>query len=186
MAFPLNVFVASAVRTAVGRAKKGTLRDTRPDDLAAVAMQAAVARVPGLDPKDVDDVVLGCAFPEGEQGFNVARNAVFLAKWPDTVTAETINRFCSSGLQAIAHAAQSVQCGLSQVVVAGGVESMSMVPMTGNKLSLNPRLVDEYPQAYIAMGHTAERVAKQFEVTRKQQDEFSLRSHQKAIAAIEA
>src|SRR5688572_19552211 len=186
MAFPLNVIIASAVRTAVGRAKKGTLKDTRPDDLASVAIQAAVARVPGLEPKDVEDVVLGCAFPEGEQGFNVARNAVFLAKWPETVTAETINRFCSSGLQAIAHAAQSVQCGLAQVAVAGGVESMSMVPMTGNKLSLNPSLVDEYPQAYIAMGHTAERVAKQFEITRKQQDEFTLNSHKKAIAAIEA
>jgi acetyl-CoA acyltransferase len=186
MAFPLNVIVASAVRTAVGRAKKGTLKDTRPDDLAATAIKAAVERVPGLDPKDVDDVVLGCAFPEAEQGFNVARNAVFLAKWPDTVTAETINRFCSSGLQAIAHGAQAIQCGVSSIVVAGGVESMSMVPMTGNKLSLNPQLVDEYPQAYIAMGHTAERVAKQFEVSRRVQDEFALKSHQKAIAAIEA
>jgi acetyl-CoA acyltransferase len=186
MAYPLNVVVASAVRTAVGRAKKGTLKDTRPDDLAATAIRAAVERVPGLEPKDVEDVVLGCAFPEGEQGFNVARNAVFLAKWPDTVTAETINRFCASGLQAIAHGAQSIQTGLASVVVAGGVESMSMVPMTGNKLSLNPRLVDEYPQAYIAMGHTAERVAKQFEVSRQQQDAFAVRSHQKAIAAIEA
>jgi acetyl-CoA acyltransferase len=186
MSFPMNVIVASAVRTAVGRGKKGTLKDTRPDDLAAVAIAGAVARVPDLEPKDVDDLVLGCAFPEGEQGFNVARNAVFLAKWPDTVTAETINRFCSSGLQAIAHGAQAIQCGLADVVVAGGVESMSMVPMTGNKLSLNPRLVDEYPEAYIAMGHTAERVARQFEVSREAQDEFSVRSHQKAVVAIDA
>ncbi len=186
MAFPLNVIVAAATRTAVGRAKKGTLRDTRPDDLAAAALGAALARVPGLEPKDVDDVVLGCAFPEGEQGLNVARNAVFLAKWPDTVTGETINRFCSSGLQAIAHGAAAIQSGLAGVVVAGGVESMSMVPMSGNKLSLNPRLVDEFPEAYIAMGHTAERIAKKFDVSRAVQDAFALESHAKAIAAIEA
>ena len=186
MAFPLNVIVASAVRTAVGRALKGTLRSTRPEDLAAAAMVAALERVPGLKSEDVDDVILGCAMPEAEQGLNIARNAVFLAKWPNSVPAETINRFCSSGLQAIAHAALSVQAGLTRVSVAGGVESMSMVPMSGNKVSLNPKLMDEYPEAYIAMGHTAERVAQRFDVSRAAQDEFAVRSHERALAAIAA
>lgn len=186
MAFPLNVIIASAVRTAVGRALKGTLRNTRPEDLAATAMVAALARVPGLKAEDVDDVILGCAVPEAEQGLNIARNSVFLAKWPNTVPAETINRFCSSGLQAIAHAAMSVQAGLTQVSVAGGVESMSMVPMSGNKVSLNPKLMDEYPEAYIAMGHTAERVAQRFDVSRAAQDAFAVRSHERALAAIAA
>lgn len=186
MPFPMNVIIASAARTAVGRAVKGTLRHTRPDDLAAIAMNEAVRRVKGLDPKDVEDVVLGCAMPEGEQGLNIARNAVFLAKWPDTVSAETINRFCSSGLQAIVHAAQEVQCGQVEIAVAGGVESMSMVPMSGNKPSLNPKLVETFPEAYIAMGHTAERVAKRFEVSREQQDQYAYNSHMKAVAAIKA
>ncbi len=186
MAFPLNVIVASAVRTPVGRAVKGTLKNTRPDDMAAHVLKAAVDRVEGLEPNDVNDVKLGCAFPEGEQGFNVARNAVFLAQWPNSVTGETINRFCSSGLQAIAHGAAAIQSGLSDVVVSGGVESMSMVPMTGNKLSLNPWLSDNYPVAYIAMGHTAERVAKEFGVSREEQDQFALNSHMKALAAIDA
>lgn len=186
MAFPLNVIIASAVRTAVGRAIKGTLRSTRPEDLAAAAMNGALARVPGLKAEDIDDVLLGCAMPEAEQGLNIARNAVFLAKWPNSVPAETINRFCSSGLQAIAHAAMSVQAGLTSVSVAGGVESMSMVPMSGNKVSLNPKLMDEYPEAYISMGHTAERVASRFGVSREQQDAFAVRSHEKAIAAIAA
>ena len=186
MAFPLNVIIASAVRTPVGRALKGTLRNTRPEDLAATAMVAALERVPGLKAEDVDDVILGCAMPEAEQGLNVARNAVFLAKWPSSVPAETINRFCSSGLQAIAHAALSVQAGLTQVSVAGGVESMSMVPMSGNKVSLNPKLMDEYPEAYIAMGHTAERVAQRFDVSRAVQDAFAVRSHERALAAIAA
>jgi len=186
MAFPLDVIVASAVRTPVGRALKGTLRNTRPEDLAAAAMVAALERVPGLKAEDVDDVILGCAMPEAEQGLNLARNAVFLAKWPNSVPAETINRFCSSGLQAIAHAALSVQAGLTRVSVAGGVESMSMVPMSGNKVSLNPKLMDEYPEAYIAMGHTAERVAQRFDVSRAAQDEFAVRSHERALAAIAA
>jgi len=186
MAFPLNVIIASSVRTPVGRALKGTLRNTRPEDLAATAMVAALERVPGLKAEDVDDVILGCAMPEAEQGLNIARNAVFLAKWPNSVPAETINRFCSSGLQAIAHAALSVQAGLTQVSVAGGVESMSMVPMSGNKVSLNPKLMDEYPEAYIAMGHTAERVAQRFDVSRAAQDAFAVRSHERALAAIAA
>ncbi|MBI5509676.1 MAG: thiolase family protein [Deltaproteobacteria bacterium] len=186
MAFPLRVAIVSAVRTAVGRAVKGTLKATRPDDLAATVIDAAVKRVPGLKPEAVSDVVLGCAMPEGEQGLNVARNAVFLAKWPETVTAMTINRFCSSGLQAIAQAGQAIQTGMMEVVVAGGVESMSMVPMGGNKVSLNPKLVDAYPESLISMGHTAERVAKRYEVTREQQDAYALKSHQKAVAAITA
>ena len=186
MAFPLNVIIASAVRTPVGRALKGTLRNTRPEDLAAATMVEALKRVPGLQAEDVDDVILGCAMPEAEQGLNIARNAVFLAKWPNSVAAETINRFCSSGLQAIAHAALSVQAGLTQVSVAGGVESMSMVPMSGNKVSLNPKLMDEFPEAYIAMGHTAERVAARFDVSRAEQDAFAVRSHERALAAIAA
>jgi len=186
MAFPLNVIIASAVRTPVGRALKGTLRSTRPEDLAAAAMVAALERVPGLKPEDIDDVILGCAMPEAEQGLNIARNAVFLAKWPNSVPAETINRFCSSGLQAIAHAALSVQAGLTQASVAGGVESMSMVPMSGNKVSLNPKLMDEYPEAYISMGHTAERVAQRFDISRAAQDAFAVRSHERALAAIAA
>ena len=184
MSFPLNVAVVSAVRSAVGRAIKGALKDTRPDDLVAMVMRQAVQKVAGLDPARIDDVVLGIAMPEAEQGLNMARNAVFLAGWPHSVPAQTINRFCSSGLQAIAHAAQSIQTGVCQVVVAGGVESMSMVPMTGNKVSLNPQLIEKFPEAYMAMGHTAERVAKRFEVSRQQQDQFALLSHQKAVAAM--
>ncbi len=186
MAFPMNVVVASAVRTPVGRAVKGTLRATRPEDLAAAALVAAVERVPGLRPEAVGDVILGCAMPEAEQGLNIARNAVFLAKFPNSVPAETINRFCSSGLQAIVHGALAIQCGLLDVVVAGGVESMSMVPMSGNKVSLNPKLMDSYPEAYIAMGHTAERVATRFGVSRQDQDAFAVRSHERALAAIQA
>ncbi|HEX2882178.1 MAG TPA: thiolase family protein [Polyangiaceae bacterium] len=182
----MNVIVASAVRTAVGRALKGTLRNTRPDDLAAEAMNAAVAKVPGLKPEAVQDVILGCAMPEAEQGLNIARNAVFVAGWPNTVPGETINRFCSSGLQAIAHAASHIHSGLADVVVAGGIESMSAVPMGGNKVSLNPKLMASYPESYIAMGHTAERVAERFNVTREQQDAFAVRSHERALAAIAA
>src|SRR6188768_1613778 len=145
MAFPLNVIIASAVRTPVGRALKGTLRSTRPEDLAATAMRGALERVPGLQAEDVDDVILGCAMPEAEQGLNIARNALFLARFPNSVPAETINRFCSSGLQAIAHGAMAIHSGLFDVVLAGGVESMSMVPMSGNKVSLNPKLMETYP-----------------------------------------
>lgn len=185
MAFPLNVIVASAVRTPVGRAHKGTLKDTRPDDLAAIVLQEALRRVEGLEPKDVEDVVLGCAMPEAEQGLNVARNAIFIADWPDSVPGETINRFCSSGLQAIAHGALQIQAGLAHVVVGGGVESMSMVPMAGNKVRLNPGLVVRRPEAYITMGHTAERIAQKFEIDRRTQDEFALASHEKAVRAVE-
>jgi len=184
MTFPFDVTVASSVRTAVGRANKGTLRHTRPDDLAAAAMQGAIDRVDGLDPAKIEDVILGCAFPEGEQGLNIARNAIFLTSLPATTSGETINRFCASGLQAIAHGAMSVQTGIAEAVLAGGVESMSSVPMGGNKVSLHPKLVDENPEVYIGMGHTAERVAKRFEVSREDQDKFAAWSHEKALKAI--
>lgn len=186
MTFPMNVIVASSVRTAVGRAIKGTLRDTRPEDLAATAMVAAVERVPGLTPAMIDDVLLGCAMPEAEQGWNVARNAVFVARFPNSVPAETVNRFCSSGLQTIAHGALTIAAGMNDVVVAGGVESMSSVPMGGNKIRVHGALAQEMPEAYISMGHTAERVATRFGITREQQDEFAARSHERALAAIAA
>ena len=186
MTFPMNVVIASSVRTAVGRANKGSLRNTRPEDLAATAMVAAVERVAGVRPDMIDDVLLGCAMPEAEQGWNVARNAVFVAKCPNSVPAETVNRFCSSGLQTIAHGALAIQAGLKDVVVAGGVESMSSVPMGGNKIRVSGALAEVMPEAYISMGHTAERVAARFGVTRAQQDAFAARSHEFAIAAIKA
>jgi acetyl-CoA acyltransferase len=145
-----------------------------------------VAKVPGLKAEDVQDVVLGCAMPEAEQGLNIARNAVFLAQFPNAVPGETINRFCASGLQAIVHAGLQIHAGLADVVIGGGVESMSMVPMGGNKVSLNPALMDRYPESYISMGHTAERVASRFGVSRADQDAFAVRSHERAIAAITA
>jgi acetyl-CoA acyltransferase len=181
-----EVVVVSSVRTPVGRAYKGTLRATRPDELAAVAIKGALDRVPQLDPKEIEDVILGCAMPEAEQGMNVARIASLRAGLPVEVSAVTINRFCSSGLQAIAMAAERILSGGAEVMVAGGTESMSMIPMGGNKISPNPWLVDHYPDAYLSMGLTAERVATRFGITREQCDEFSLRSHQKALAAIAA
>ncbi len=181
-----EVVLVSSVRTPVGRAFKGTLRATRPDELAAVAIKGALDRVPQLDPREIEDVILGCAMPEAEQGMNVARIASLRAGLPVEVSAVTINRFCSSGLQAIAMAAERIMSGGAEAIVAGGTESMSMVPMGGNKISVNPWLVDHYPDAYLAMGLTAERVAARFGITREQCDQFSLRSHQKATAAIAA
>ena len=181
-----EVIIASAVRTPVGRAFKGTLRATRPDELAATAIKGALARVPQLDPKDIEDVILGCAMPEAEQGMNVARIASLRAGLPVEVSALTINRFCSSGLQAIALGAERIMAGGAEVVVAGGTESMSMIPMGGHKISPNPWLVDNYPGAYLSMGLTAERLAQRFGITREESDQFSLRSHQKALAAIQA
>jgi acetyl-CoA acyltransferase len=178
--------IVSAIRTPVGRAFKGSLRATRPDDLAALAIKGALARVPGLDPKDIDDVILGCAMPEGEQGMNVARIAALRAGLPVETSAMTINRFCSSGLQAIALAAERIRSGGAQVIVAGGTESMSMVPMGGNKVSPNPWLVDHYPDAYINMGLGTENIARKFGITREQADQFAACSHQKALAAIAA
>src|SRR5580700_6716017 len=181
-----EVVIASSVRTPVGRAHKGALRATRPDELAAVAIKGALDRVPQLDAKEIEDVILGCATPEAEQGMNVARIASLRAGLPVEVSAVTINRFCSSGLQAIAMAAERILAGGAEVMVAGGTESMTMIPMGGNKISPNPWLVDHYPDAYLTMGLTAERLASRFGITREQCDEFSLRSHQKALAAIEA
>jgi acetyl-CoA acyltransferase len=178
--------IVSAIRTPVGRAYKGSLRATRPDDLAALAIKEALARVPGLDAKGIDDVILGCAMPEGEQGMNVARIAALRAGLPVETSAMTINRFCSSGLQAIALAAERIRGGGSEVIVAGGTESMSMVPMGGNKVSPNPWLVDHYPDAYINMGLGTENIARKFGITREQADEFALNSHKKALAAIAA
>jgi acetyl-CoA acyltransferase len=176
--------IVSSVRTAVGRAPRGTLRTTRPDDLAAVAIKEAVSRAKGLDPKEVEDVILGCAMPEAEQGMNVARIAALRAGLPVESSAMTINRFCSSGLQAIALAAERIMAGHGDVAVAGGTESMSMVPMGGNKIAPNPWLIDHYPDSYLGMGLTAENLAKKYGITREQADQFSLASHQKALAAI--
>lgn len=181
-----EVVIASSVRTAVGKAPKGTLRITRPDDLAAVAIKGALDRVPQVDKREIEDVVIGCATPEAEQGMNVARIASLRAGLPIEVSAMTINRFCSSGLQAIAQAAEGIMAGRGEIMIGGGTESMSMIPMGGHKVSANPWLVGNYPDAYLSMGLTAERLAKRFGISRLEADEFSLRSHQKAIAAIKA
>ncbi len=178
--------IVSSVRTAVGKAPRGTFRTTRPDDLAAVVIKEALSRAKGLDVNDVEDVILGCAMPEAEQGMNVARNAWLRAGLPVETPAMTINRFCSSGLQSIALAAQRIMAGQGDVAMAGGTESMSMVPMGGNKVAPNPWLMDHYPDAYISMGLTAENIAKKYGISREQADEFSLSSHQKALAAIAA
>ena len=176
--------VVSSVRTAVGKAFKGTLRSTRPDDLAAVAFRGALERVPQLDPKEIEDVILGCAMPEAEQGMNVARIASLRAGLPVEASAMTINRFCSSGLQAIALAAERIRGGGAEVILGGGTESMSMIPIGGNKVSANPWLIEHYPDSYLSMGLTAERLAQRYGITREQCDEFSLASHKKALAAI--
>ncbi len=178
--------IVSSVRTAVGKAYKGALRAARPDDLAAAAIKEALNRAPGLDPKEIDDVILGCAMPEAEQGMNVARIAALRAGLPVESSAMTINRFCSSGLQAIAIAAERIMCGHADVIVAGGTESMSLVPMGGHKISPNPWLMDNYPDSYLGMGLTAENLAKKYGITREAADEFSLTSHKKALAAIAA
>jgi acetyl-CoA acyltransferase len=181
-----DVVIVSSVRTAVGKAPKGTLRATRPDDPAAVAIKGALERVPPVNPKEIEDVIIGCATPEAEQGMNVARIAALRAGLPVEVSAMTINRFCSSGLQAISLAADSVLAGRAEIAIGGGTESMSMIPMGGNKISANPWLVSNYPDAYLSMGLTAERLANRFSITREMADEFSLNSHKKAIAAIQA
>ena len=178
--------IVSSVRTAVGKAGKGTLRETRPDDMAAAAIKAALERVPALRPELVEDVILGCAMPEAEQGMNVARQASLLAGIPYTASAMTINRFCSSGLQAIALAARAIETGEAEVVVAGGTESMSLVPLGGHKVAPNPTLLERYPDSYLGMGLTAERVAQKYGIDRERSDAFSLRSHQRALAAIAA
>lgn len=178
--------IVSSVRTPVGRGYKGSLRTSRPDDLAALVIKEALARVPGLDPKEIDDVILGCAMPEAEQGMNVARIAALRAGLPVETSAMTVNRFCASGLQAIALAAERIRGGSAQVIVAGGTESMSLVPMGGNKISPNPWLVDHYPDSYINMGLGTENIAHKFGITREQADEFAVNSHKKAVAALAA
>ena len=177
--------IVTAVRTPIGKAHTGTLKDARPDDLAALVIKEAVARTPGLEPADVEDVVLGCALPEGEQGLNVARIAAIRAGLPTSVPGMTVNRFCASGLQAIAIASERVMLGAADVIVAGGVESMSAVPIMGFRPSPNPVLVEEYPQLYMGMGYTAEEVAVRWGVSREDQDTFALRSHLRTAAAID-
>ena len=178
--------IVSAVRTAVGKAPKGTLRDTRPDDLGAAVIKEAIARVPGLEASEVDDVIMGCAMPEAEQGMNVARAAAIRAGLPVETSAMTINRFCSSGLQTIAMASDRVRTNGAEVIIAGGLESMSMIPMGGHIIRPNPYLVEHYPDFYLSMGLATENVARKYEVSREEQDEFALRSHSRAVAALEA
>jgi acetyl-CoA acyltransferase len=178
-----DVVIAGAVRTAVGKAPKGTLRATRPDDLAAMAIQGALEQLPALDKKEVEDVIIGCAMPEAEQGMNVARIASLRAGLPVEAGAMTINRFCASGLQAIALAAERIRGGGADVIIAGGTESMSLIPMGGNKVSINPWIEQHYPDSYLSMGLTAERVSRRYHITREESDEFALCSHQKALAA---
>jgi acetyl-CoA acetyltransferase family protein len=181
--------IVSAVRTPVGRSNKGALKEVRIDDLGASVIKSALARLPELDPTTIEDVIFGCAFPEGEQGFNVARLIGLLAELPDTAGGVTVNRFCASGLQAINMAAQNVLLNMGDVFIAGGIESMSHVPMTGFNPSLNKKLVggkNGFPEAYMPMGLTAENVARQYKISREEQDEFALRSHQKATAALQS
>ena len=178
-----DAVIVSAVRTAVGRAPRGALRETRADDLAAAAIREALARVPSLDPADVEDVVLGCAMPEGEQGLNAARPVALAAGLPVGVSAMVVNRFCASGLQALAIATQSVAAGQADVVVAGGMESMSAVPMTGHHFAPNPALSAAWPDVYLSMGLTAEEVARRYAVSREEQDAWAMRSHRRAAAA---
>jgi acetyl-CoA acyltransferase len=179
-----DAVIVAAVRTAVGKAPRGALRTVRPDDLAAYAIAGALGRLPQLDRSEIEDVILGCAMPEAEQGLNVARVASFRAGLPVSCSAMTVNRFCASGLQAIALAVERIRGGSAEMMVAGGVESMSFVPMGGNKPSLNPWLVENYPGSYLSMGLTAERVAKHYGITREQMDEFAYGSHSKALEAI--
>ena len=181
-----DAVIVSAVRTAVGKAPKGTLRTTRPDEMGAAVIKEAVARVPGLELSDIEDVIMGCAMPEAEQGMNVARAAAIRAGLPVETSAMTINRFCSSGLQSIAMAADRIRSGGADVIVAGGLETMSMIPMGGHIIRPNPYLVEHYPDFYLNMGLATENVARKFEVTREEQDEFALRSHQRAAAAFDA
>jgi len=179
-----KAYIISAVRTAIGRAYRGSLKDTRPDDLGTVAVRGAIERVANLDPARVDDVILGCAMPEGEQGMNVARICALKAGLPDSVPGMTINRFCSSGLQSIALAAERIMAGAADIIVAGGTESMTMVPMGGNKPSFNPEIIENRPEVFMPMGLTAEQVVRKYKVTREDQDVFAYHSHMKALAAI--
>jgi acetyl-CoA acyltransferase len=179
-----EAYIVSTVRTAIGKAPRGTLHNVRPDDLGAIAVKGAIAEISNLDPGLIDDVIMGCAFPEGEQGFNLGRIVARRAGLPDSVPGCTVNRFCASGLQTIAMASQAIISGQADLIVAGGAESMSLMPMGGNYLALNPALVSASPNTYISMGITAENVAQEFNISRQDQDQFALRSHTKALAAI--
>ena len=181
-----EAFIVSSVRTAVGKAPKGTLRNTRPDEMGAAVIREAVARVPGLEASEIEDVIMGCAMPEAEQGMNVARAAAIRAGLPVETSAMTINRFCSSGLQSIAMAADRIRSGGAETIVAGGLETMSMIPMGGHIIRPNPYLVEHYPDFYLNMGLATENVAQKYNVTREEQDEFALQSHQRAAAALDA
>src|SRR5207237_3384581 len=178
-----DAVIVSAVRTAVGKAPKGTLRYTRPDEMGAVVIKEALKRAAGVEPSDVEDVIMGCAMPEAEQGMNVARAAAIRAGLPVETSAMTINRFCSSGLQSIAMAADRIRTGSAETIVAGGLETMSMIPMGGHTIRPNPYLVEHYPDFYLNMGLATENVARKYNVSREEQDEFALRSHQRAAAA---
>src|SRR6187397_680408 len=181
-----DAVIVSAVRTAAGKAPHGTLRGTRPDDLAAIVIAEALRRAPAVSPSEIDDVILGCAMPEAEQGLNVARIASLRAGIPVSASAVTVNRFCSSGLQAIAYAAERIMCGFSSAIVAGGTESMSLIPMGGHKVAPNPTLMDSYPDVYLSTGLVAENHARESKIPREEQDAFALRSHQRAVAAMDA
>src|SRR5260370_35915948 len=181
-----DAVIVSAVRTAVGKAPRGTLRDTRPDEMGAAVIKAAMWRGAGLEAAEIEDVIMGCAMPEAEQGMNVARAAAIRAGLPVETSAMTINRFCSSGLQTIAMAADRIRTNGAEVIVAGGLESMSMIPMGGHIIRPNPYLIEHYPDFYLSMGLATENVARKYEVSREEQDEFALRSHSRAVAALEA
>ncbi|MFO7601278.1 MAG: thiolase family protein [Candidatus Desulfacyla sp.] len=181
-----EVVIVCGVRTAVGRANRGGLANSRPDDLAALVTREVLNRTPGVEAEEIDDVIMGCAFPEHSQSFNIGRVAALLAGLPDTIPGQTVNRLCASGLQSIAAGAQQILAGMNEVVIAGGAESMSQVPMMGYQVSLNLKMVEQYPQAYISMGLTAENVAEKYGISREEQDRFGFRSHQRALAAIEA
>jgi acetyl-CoA acyltransferase len=179
-----ETYIVSSVRTAVGKAPRGTLRNMRPDDLGAIALQGALKKLPNLPKDSIEDAIFGCAFPEAEQGFNIAKVIARRAELPDTVAGATVNRFCASGLQAIAMASQAIATGQAEMMVAGGVESMSLIPMGGHVMLPNPNLMENMPTIYSAMGHTAENIAEQYHISRADQDAFALRSHQRAIAAM--
>ncbi len=181
-----DAVVVAATRTAVGKAPNGALKTVRPDEMAAAVIGEVLRRAPGVDPRAIDDVIMGCAMPEAEQGLNVARIASLRAGVPVDASAVTMNRFCASGLQAIASGAEHIMCGFANIVIAGGTESMSLVPMGGNKVCPNPTLVDEYPDVYLSTGLVAENHARDYAISREEQDAFALRSHQRAVAAIEA
>src|ERR1700733_12791265 len=179
----MEAVILDCLRTPVGKAPKGTLRNTRPDDLAAIVIRRLLEKHPSIAPEEIDDVILGCAMPEAESGMNVARIAALRAGLPDSVPGITINRFCSSGLQAIAMAADRIRSGSAQIIIAGGAESLSMIPMAGNKFAPNPWMVDHLPQIYMGMGLTAEQVQKKYGINREDADEFAYRSHQTALKA---